>query len=263
MKRAPGGAGTMNTASAEAPVGGAGRDTAFFAAAALLFGISAAVTIHGALSMPMPWMRMPGQTWPGTVTAFLGMWVAMMVAMMVPSLLPMLCNYRRALRHVTPACRDQLTAVVSAGYFCIWSLLGIAIYPVGVAVAAAQTRLPAAARGAPLAAGLLVVVAGLLQLSTWKSRQLACCRGNSGLGIHAPAQSGSAFRLGLKHGLHCGCRCAAPTMILLVLGLMDLRTMALVTLAITAERLAPNGAAVARVTGVAAICAGWVLIVRA
>src|SRR6187431_2230208 len=83
---------------------------AFFSVAALLFVVSAAVTIiwcesmSGMGGMPMPggwtmsmaWMRMPGQTWAGAAAAFLGMWVVMMVAMMLPALIPMLRRYRAA-----------------------------------------------------------------------------------------------------------------------------------------------------------------------
>jgi predicted metal-binding membrane protein len=82
----------MNTASAEFRLGRPQRHAAFFGAAALVFGVAAGVTVHGGLSMSvsMPWMRMPGQTWPGVAAGFLAMWLAMMVAMMLPSLLPML-----------------------------------------------------------------------------------------------------------------------------------------------------------------------------
>jgi predicted metal-binding membrane protein len=51
--------------------------------------------------------------------------------------------------------------------------------------------------------------------------------------------------------------------ILLVAGVMDLRAMAVVMAAITAERLAPAGARVARATGAVAVGAGLLLIVRA
>jgi hypothetical protein len=51
--------------------------------------------------------------------------------------------------------------------------------------------------------------------------------------------------------------------ILLVVGVMDLRAMALVAVAITADRLAPAGAHVAQAIGVAAIGAGLFLIARA
>ena len=43
--------------------------------------------------------------------------------------------------------------------------------------------------------------------------------------------------------------CAGLTVILLVIGVMDLRAMAVVTAAITAERLAPAGEQVARASG--------------
>ncbi len=51
--------------------------------------------------------------------------------------------------------------------------------------------------------------------------------------------------------------------ILLVIGVMDLRAMAVVTAAITAERLAPAGRRVARAIGAAVIGAGLFLIARA
>ena len=71
-----------------------------------------------------------------------------------------------------------------------------------------------------------------------------------------------AWRHGLRLGLHCGTCCAGLTAILLVIGIMDLRGMAVVTAAITAERLAPAGERVARVTGAFAVAAGLLLIVR-
>jgi predicted metal-binding membrane protein len=51
--------------------------------------------------------------------------------------------------------------------------------------------------------------------------------------------------------------------ILLVIGIMDLRAMAIVAAAITVERLAPGGEHVARATGVVAVGAGLFLIARA
>jgi len=51
--------------------------------------------------------------------------------------------------------------------------------------------------------------------------------------------------------------------ILLVIGVMDLRMMAVVTAAITAERLAPAGVRVTQITGALAAGAGLFLIARA
>jgi predicted metal-binding membrane protein len=51
--------------------------------------------------------------------------------------------------------------------------------------------------------------------------------------------------------------------ILLVIGVMDLRAMAIVAAAITAERLAPAGERVARGVGAVGVGAGLLLIARA
>jgi predicted metal-binding membrane protein len=49
----------------------------------------------------------------------------------------------------------------------------------------------------------------------------------------------------------------------LVIGIMDLRVMAVVMVAITAERLAPSGEIVARATGGGMVGAGLFLIAQA
>jgi predicted metal-binding membrane protein len=49
----------------------------------------------------------------------------------------------------------------------------------------------------------------------------------------------------------------------LVIGVMDLRAMALVTAAVAVERLAPRGQRVARVIGIVTTAAGLVLTARA
>lgn len=254
---------------------------AFFGVSALLFAASAAVTIVWCASMsamggmPMPggwtmsmaWMRMPGQTWPGAAASFLGMWVVMMVAMMLPSLVPMLWRYRQAVGQAVGGTGEArlgpLTALVGAGYFFVWTLLGMAAFPLGVTLAAVEMRQPMLSRAVPIAAGGVVLLAGFLQLTAWKAHQLACCREAPRGCRTLPADAGTAWRHGLRLGLDCGRCCAGQTAILLVLGVMDLRTMALVTAAITIERLAPSGEGVARALGAAAVGAGLFLIARA
>ncbi len=258
------------------PSGRASRQ-AFLGVAALLFAASAAGTIAwcasmsaaGEMAMPggwtmsMAWMRMPGQTWPGAAASFLGMWIVMMAAMMLPSLVPMLERYRQAVGRASEARLDLLTARVGLGYFLVWTAFGVAAYPLGVALAAIEMQQPALARAVPIAVGVVVLVAGLLQLTAWKARALACCREAPGRGRTLPADAGTAWRHGLRLGLHCSICCAAPMAILLVAGVMDLGAMAVVAAAVTLERLAPAGALVARATGTLAIGTGLVLIARA
>ncbi|MDN7183226.1 DUF2182 domain-containing protein [Caballeronia sp. SEWSISQ10-4 2] len=250
---------------------------AFFGVSALLFAASAAVTrvwcasmsamgempMPGGWTMSMAWMLMPGQTWPGAATSFLGMWVVMMVAMMLPSLVPMLWRYREAVGRTGETRLGRLTALVGAGYFFVWTAFGMLAFPLGVALAAVEMQVPALARAVPVAVGVVVLIAGALQFTEWKAHHLACCRAAPGHGRALPANAGTAWRHGVRLGLHCSTCCAGLTAILLVIGVMDLRAMALVTAAITVERLAPAGEHVARAVGAVIVVAGMFLIARA
>jgi predicted metal-binding membrane protein len=189
-------------------------------------------------------MPMSGHTWLGAAASFLGMWVVMMVAMMLPSLVPTLWRYRQA-------GLGRLTALVGVGYFFVWTVFGMAVFPLSAALA----------RAVPIAVGAVVLMAGFFQFTAWKAHHLACCR-EAGRG-QVSADAGTAWRHGLRLGLHCA-KCNVGLMaILLGLGVMDLRAMAVVAAAITVERLAPYGERVARATGAVVIGAGLFLLVRA
>lgn len=253
---------------------GSAGDRAFLAGSTLLFLASAAGTVlwcgsmsgsmpmPGGWSMSMAWMRMPGQAWGGAGATFLGMWIVMMAAMMLPSLYPALSSYRRSIRSNEDTSPPALTTLAGAGYFFVWAVLGAAAYPLGVAVAAAEMRSPALARFVPLATGAVLLAAGCVQLTAWKARQLRLCR-EAPFGPSVSAGIGSAW----KHGLRLGARCAACSAglmtILLVLGVMDLRVMAAVAAAITAERRASRPERAARVAGALALAAGVFVIARA
>jgi predicted metal-binding membrane protein len=248
----------------------------FFGVSALLFAASAALTIAWCASMsamgemPMPggwtmsmtWMRMPGQTWPGAAASFLAMWVVMMVAMMLPSLVPMLWRYRQALGRTGETRLGRPTALVGVGYFCVWTTFGIVAFPLGVALTEIEMRQPALARAVPIAVCAVFLIAGVLQFTAWKLHHLACCRETPAAG-GMPADADDALRYGLRLGLHCSCTCVGLTGILFVLGFMDVRAMAVVTAAITVERLAPAGERVARAIGAVVLGAGLFLISRA
>jgi predicted metal-binding membrane protein len=258
----------MSAPARSAAGGGRVSQRTFLGVSALLFAGCVAMTVvwqrtmpaicrtpmTGGWTMSMAWTRMPGQTWSGAAASFVGMWVVMMGAMMLPSLTPILWRYRQAAGTTRPG---QLTALAGAGYFFVWALFGLAIFPLGAALADAETRLPSLARAVPIAAGVVVLIAGALQFTAWKARHLACCRALPERDLNA------ALRYGTRLGLHCGYSSAGLTAILLAIGVMDLRAMALVTASITAERLAPSGERVARAIGAIAIAAGLFLIARA
>ena len=127
---------------------------------------------------------------------------------------------------------------------------------------AIEMRQPAVARAVPVAVGVVVLVAGALQFTRWKACHLACCREAPGRGRTLSTDGGTAWRHGMRLGLHCVRCCAGLMAILLGLGVMDLRAMAVVAAAITVERLAPAGDRVARVVGAVIVAAGLLLIVR-
>jgi len=249
----------------------------FFGISALLFASSAALTVvwcgrMSAMSgMPMPgdwtmsmaWMRMPGQTWSGAAASFIGMWAVMMVAMMLPSLMPMLWRYRQAVASTRMTSLAWLTALVGAGYFCVWTVFGMLAFPAAVALAATEMRLPALARAVPSAVGVVVLVAGGLQFTAWKAHRLACCRAAPAPGSTLPADAGTAWLHGVRLGFLCSYCCAGLTAILLVIGVMDLRAMTVVTAAISLERLAPAGERVARAIGAVVTGVGLFLIAQA
>jgi predicted metal-binding membrane protein len=60
----------------------------------------------------------------------------------------------------------------------------------------------------------------------------------------------------------CGICCAAPMLVLLVLGMMNLAVMIVIAAVIAAEKLLPHPERTARVFGVMAILAGIEIVAR-
>ena len=232
------------------------------------------VPMPGGWTMSMAWVRMCGRTWVSVAASFIGMWVVMMVAMMLPSLLHTLWRCREAIDKVAGARLSPLGMLLTAvAYFFVWSALGVGVFLLGAALAALEMKLPLLARAVPAASGLVLMMGGALQFSAWKGRHLAACRTSS---LYHPAVASdrswwsvarASWCSGLRLGLHCVCSCAGLTAILLAAGVMDLRVMAAVAAAITAERLAPSVRRVTRsvtqAIGVIAISLGLLSIVRA
>jgi predicted metal-binding membrane protein len=229
--------------------------TTFFGASTLVFAASAALTIYwsasmSATGMPMPggwtmsmaWMRMPGQTWVEAAASFLGMWIVMMIAMMMPSLAASLSRYREAVLAKRNTHAGLLTAIAGTAYFFVWTLFGTIAFPLGIALAEIEMRSAPLSRLVPIATVVVALIAASIQFSRWKARQLTCCREAPARARALNASAYAAWRYGIHLGLRCTYCCANLMVILLVMGVMDLRVMAVVTAAITLERLAPRPA---------------------
>lgn len=239
-------------------------------AAALLFAASAAATVRryaymaamsgtpmaGRWMLSAIWTPMCGQTWLHAAAAFACMWAIMMPAMMLPVLVPMLLRERAAWIDLPPLRSGLLTILAGTGYFLFWMLAGFAAFPLGAALAAIAMRVPALAHAAPAAAGAVVVLASLLQFTSWKSKRLACCREMHRCTRRTPNGARAALGRGMRLGLHCGLCCGNWMAVLLVVGVMDWRAMAVVTTVIVAERVAPCHRQVVRIIGLAGVAAG-------
>ncbi|MBV8855072.1 MAG: DUF2182 domain-containing protein, partial [Sinobacteraceae bacterium] len=200
--------------------------------------------------------------------------------MMLPCVLPMLWRYRQTIQSSAgegpgaagPAALEpggtctrlaSLTAYVALGYFVVYLLLGVLVLVLGLTLVDVLRLQPVLASRVPILSGLVILMAGVNQLTGAKLRRLKhCC-------ASFPTVSGSQqhARCAWRHGFHIGVlcvRCCGGLMlILLVVGMMELRWMALITGAITLERLGRSGEHVARASGAVAITLGVMLISRA
>jgi len=208
--------------------------------------MAAGMTMPGEWTLSMVWMAMPGQTRLGAALGFEGMWIAMMATMMLPSLVPTLA-------------RTRLDVLASAGYLAVWAAIGVGVYVVGIALAQAEVRWAILARVIPIGRGVVLVGAGLVQLTVWKARHLQCYREGC-LGVAPP---GASWRRGIALGSHCALCCLPFMAVLVVAGMMNLAVIAVTALAITVERVVREPALVARLAGLIVIVAGAWEIARA
>jgi predicted metal-binding membrane protein len=199
----------------------------------------------------------------GAAAGHLGMWMAMMVPMMLPSLVPMLSSYRRSVRGADGIQLHGLTALVGLGYFFVWAVFGAVVCAASASVMTVEMLGERVAQWPPAAAGVVLLVAGGIQLTSWKARRLALCREGSGCGSPPPANALGAWRHGLRLGVRCSLCCGSLMLALVTTGMMNLVAMAAVTIAISAERLAPAPLRVARAVGMAIVVVGVLTIARA
>jgi len=137
----------------------------------------------------------------------------------------------------------------------LWLATGTGIYALGVAFAAAAMRWEVFSRAVPVLSGASLIAAGAFQFTSWKTTGLLRCRSPFGCASVCPERE-TNFRLGCKQGMACCLCCAAPTMILVVLGMMNPFVIIGVAIIISAEKVLPRPAIVVRLVGIVAILAG-------
>ena len=202
-----------------------------------------------------PTMGMSAALW-------LSIWVAMMVAIMFPTAAPMMLMFAQV--HAAKRQRQQPfvpTWLFVSSYLLVWALTGVLAY----AAAAGADRLAAESMflmdfGSRLG-GLVLIGAGLYQLSPQKHICLAKCRSPLAF-IMTSWRDGysGAFSMGLKHASYClGC-CWLLFVILFPLGMLNLAALALISLFIFAEKSLPHGHQIGKLGGMLLIPFGLVTL---
>lgn len=190
-----------------------------------------------------------------TIPLFLLAWVAMMVAMMFPTAAPMIMMF--ATVSAEKKQRGQTfvpTWIFVVSYLLVWIAFGVLAYGVGVGVDALSRESMWVTNNASRVGGILLLAAGLYQLSPLKNLCLAKCRSPLSF-ILTSWRDGHAGALwmGLKHGAYCfGC-CWLLFAILFPLGIMNIAAMVALTLLIFAEKSLPIGTLIGRLAGAALI----------
>jgi predicted metal-binding membrane protein len=192
----------------------------------------------------------------GSASLFFGMWVAMMVAMMFPAAAPMIAMYGRMRRS------DPLSVSFFAGsYLLLW--IAIAAVAFGLAwvienrVAHSMWIASNWARGG----GLLIVVAGIYQLTPLKDFCLKHCRTPLAF-VMTQWRDGrrGAVEMGVRHGMYCvGC-CWLLFLILVPIGVMNLAAMIAITIIVFAEKVLPWGRGLGRVASLGLIVYGLLVV---
>ena len=225
--------------------------------------VAMARDMYGPMSGASAWMMTV--TWDAPRLLLLwAMWAAMMAGMMLPTIAPMLLLYggamrkREGLRH--PSTRIYAMA---GGYLAVWAGFSVGATALQRVLATSSLLTMMMEPAHDTAAAVLLLVAGVYQLTPLKQACLVACRSPITL-LSTGWREGTAgaFRMGVSHGLYClGC-CWALMLLLFAGGVMNLAVILALTLWVAIEKLAPFGQQSARVSGALLLGAGGWLLVR-
>ena len=202
-------------------------------------------------------MMEPAVWTPGYAVLMFFMWWIMMAAMMLPSAAPTIILFatinRRQLQTGRP---DVNTGTFAAGYLAAWA--GFSVFAVALQWAFERTGLlsPMLVGNSAVFGGILLLAAGIYQLSPIKQACLRHCRSPlEFLSTHWQRGASGALRMGLVHGAFCvGC-CGFLMGLLFFGGVMNIYWIAGLALFVLFEKTVPAGHWFDSATGIA--LSGW------
>jgi len=208
------------------------------------------------MSMPMPWS-------PGYALLVFLMWWVMMAAMMLPSAAPMILLFGMVSRKNRAAGSPRVsTLFFASAYLIAWGLFSLLATVIHWLLdQAGLLSMQMSSRSVTLGA-LLLVLAGLYQLTPWKHACLRNCRGTLDFVMRywRPGHRG-ALSMGLRHGALCvGC-CWVMMGLLFYGGVMNLYWITGIAALVLVEKLLPAGEYLDRAGGFVFIAWGlWLLV---
>ncbi len=139
---------------------------------------------------------------------FLIMWVVMMIAMMFPAVVPMVLIFSKV--HGNRKARNEgsiPTWVFVSGYLLVWAFFGVLAYFVDLLVDHLAMSFPKLNGYGPVIGGIVLIAAGLYQLTPLKNTCLTHCRSPLHFIMHKWREGYlGALLMGIDHGVYClGC----------------------------------------------------------
>ena len=209
------------------------------------------------LCMPdmQPWSAL-------NLAALFGMWSVMMAGMMTPSVAPTLVVFAK----VNASRREQGRSFVSTGFFLLgylaaWTGFSAIAAALQWALHARALLSPAMVSTSPVLGGAIVIASGIFQWTPLKRACLVHCRTPLQFLLTEWREGASgAFVMGFRHGAYCvGC-CWVLMALLFVCGVMNLLWIAILSVLVLAEKLAPASWRLSRWIGFALVIWGaWIL----
>ena len=212
----------------------------------------------GAMLKPAAWT-------PNYAVLMVVMWWVMMMAMMLPSAAPMILIFALVNRKQRAKGASFVpTVVFAAGYIVAWGGFSVLAASLQWGLEGAALLSSMMASTSALFGGILLITAGIYQLSPLKQACLKHCRGPIQFLTHhwRPGAFG-AFRMGVEHGLYClGC-CWFLMGLLFVGGIMNLYWIVGLAVFVLLEKTIPAGHRLGSLTGVGLIAWGGLVLTMA
>ena len=247
------------------------QEKIIISALAILSVVSWVVTVFHAHSMnsqmstemDMP-MGMGNHSMIFEASLFLVMWVVMMIAMMFPAVVPMVLIFSKV--HDERKARNEgsiPTWVFVSGYLLVWAFFGVLAYFGGLLVDYSAMSFPKLKAYSTVIGGVVLIAAGLYQLTPLKNACLTHCRSPLHFIMHKWREGYlGAFLMGIDHGGYClGC-CWGLMLVLFVVGVMNLTWMGILTLVILVEKISKHGVIISRIIGGFLILLGIILAIQ-